>query len=134
MSASALSIRTLPLCLLLLSCGTKSPEPLPTDSTFSGSDDTDTVDTDDPSDDSGIDSGTDSGTDSGIDSGTGDDTAVDTATDTGDSGEDTGTPPDPPMPDFVLDDLNPSSPTFGTPVSPRDLLAETSGWYFTHST
>jgi hypothetical protein len=36
--------------------------------------------------------------------------------------------------DFSLDDLNPSSLTYGQPVSPRDVLTQVSGWYFTHST
>jgi hypothetical protein len=39
------------------------------------------------------------------------------------------------MPDFWLEDHNESSPLFGTgPVSPRDMLGQTSGWYFTHAT
>ena len=41
---------------------------------------------------------------------------------------------DTPVPDFSLVDVNPTSPTAGQPVSPRDLLAQTSGWYFTHAT
>lgn len=36
--------------------------------------------------------------------------------------------------DFVLDDLNSTSPTFEAPVSPRDYLAKVSGWYFGHAT
>ena len=38
------------------------------------------------------------------------------------------------VPDFVLEDLNPSSPRFGDALSPRDYLGEVSGWYFLHST
>ena len=41
---------------------------------------------------------------------------------------------DDPVPDFALVDQNPNSPTAGQPVSPRDLIAQTSGWYFTHAT
>ena len=37
-------------------------------------------------------------------------------------------------PDFTLTDVNPSSPTFGEPVSPRDYLESVSGWYFGHAT
>ena len=36
--------------------------------------------------------------------------------------------------DFLLEDLNPSSPRFGDALSPRDYLGEVSGWYFIHST
>ncbi len=36
--------------------------------------------------------------------------------------------------DFVLEDLNPTSPRFGDALSPRDYLGEVSGWYFIHST
>ncbi|HCH62967.1 MAG TPA: hypothetical protein DFR83_09190 [Deltaproteobacteria bacterium] len=53
---------------------------------------------------------------------------------TDDGGTDDGGDLSLPLPDFSLDDLNPSSATYGQPVSPRDLLAQTSGWYFTHST
>lgn len=35
--------------------------------------------------------------------------------------------------DFSLEDLNPSSPTYGQPVSPRDTLEAVSGWYFVHA-
>ena len=37
-------------------------------------------------------------------------------------------------PDFSLVDLNDTSLTFDTPVSPRDYLAKVSGWYFGHAT
>jgi hypothetical protein len=53
----------------------------------------------------------------------------------------TGTGGAPPMlavgdlvPDFSLLDVNPSSPTSGQPVAPRDYLKQVSGWYFGHST
>jgi hypothetical protein len=36
--------------------------------------------------------------------------------------------------DFSLQDVNASSPTFGTPVSPRDYLQQVSGWFFGEST
>jgi hypothetical protein len=35
--------------------------------------------------------------------------------------------------DFSLEDLNPSSDTYGQPVSPRDTLEAVSGWYFVHA-
>jgi hypothetical protein len=38
-----------------------------------------------------------------------------------------------PEPDFHLVDLNPTSPTFGATMSPRDELRKVSGWYFTHA-
>ena len=38
------------------------------------------------------------------------------------------------MPDFGLENYNPTSPMFGgEPVSPRDLIGTTTGWYFTHA-
>ena len=37
-------------------------------------------------------------------------------------------------PDFSLEDVNASSPTFGMSVSPRDHLEKVSGWYFGHAT
>jgi len=39
-----------------------------------------------------------------------------------------------PMPDFTLRDVNSTSPTFGTGVSPRDHQAVVSAWYFSHAT
>lgn len=54
--------------------------------------------------------------------------AVDTAVvDTGDGLSDDA------VPDFLLADLNPSSPRCGQMVSPRDYLEEVSGWYFIHA-
>lgn len=38
------------------------------------------------------------------------------------------------VPDFILENVNPSSPTSGQPVSPRQYLMRVSGWYFGHST
>lgn len=38
-----------------------------------------------------------------------------------------------PVPDFSLVDLNPASPSAGEPVSPRDLIDQVSGWYFTYA-
>ena len=38
------------------------------------------------------------------------------------------------MPDFELQDVNPTSPTYLTPVSPRDYLTMVSGFYFGHAT
>jgi hypothetical protein len=39
-------------------------------------------------------------------------------------------PPGPVVSDFSLDDTNPTSPRFGTSVSPRDYLGQISAWYF----
>lgn len=38
------------------------------------------------------------------------------------------------VPDFGLLDANPTSATFDTIVSPRDLLGRTSAWYFGDAT
>jgi hypothetical protein len=38
------------------------------------------------------------------------------------------------VPDFALPDVNPSSATFATDVSPRDRLGRVSAWYFAHAT
>ncbi len=43
-------------------------------------------------------------------------------------------PPPEAQPDFLLADVNETSPTFGTDVSPRDYLEKVSGWYFGHAT
>jgi len=40
----------------------------------------------------------------------------------------------PVQPDFALPDINETSPSFGTEVSPRDYLKKVSGWYFGHAT
>ena len=37
-------------------------------------------------------------------------------------------------PDFILQDINPTSSTFSNDISPRDYLNEVSGWYFIRST
>lgn len=37
------------------------------------------------------------------------------------------------VPNFSLVDVNSTSPTGGTEVSPRDFLEKVSGWYFTHA-
>jgi len=36
--------------------------------------------------------------------------------------------------DFSLLDVNPTSATYNTMVSPRDYLGQVSAWYFGHST
>jgi hypothetical protein len=41
---------------------------------------------------------------------------------------------DPPVAALDLPDVNPSSPTYGSMVSPRDFLEQVSGWFFLHST
>jgi len=35
---------------------------------------------------------------------------------------------------FELEDVNPTSATFGQMVSPEDFAGQTSAWYFSHST
>ena len=72
------------------------------------------------SEDTGVDVDTEVGTD--IDVGTDTDTDVGTDTDAGE-----------PAPDFALLDMNPTSPSTGEPVSPRDYLQKVSGWYYTHA-
>jgi hypothetical protein len=37
-------------------------------------------------------------------------------------------------PDFSLPDVNSTSTTYGTDMSPRDFLGQVSGWYFGHGT
>lgn len=37
------------------------------------------------------------------------------------------------VPDFSLTDVNQTSATFDTPVSPRDYLEKVSAWYFGHA-
>ena len=48
----------------------------------------------------------------------------------GSGGEEVGGP----VPDFSLLDVNATSPTHGTPVSPKDYLMQVSAWYFAHAT
>ena len=72
----------------------------------------------------------------------GDGSVVDTSDGTGeegsgdeggsDTGQDTGGGGSSPvmMANFQLEDLNPASPRYGDTVSPRDYMAEVSGWYF----
>ena len=38
------------------------------------------------------------------------------------------------VPDFMLVDANPNSPTYSQTVSPRDFQGLVSAWYFGHST
>lgn len=38
------------------------------------------------------------------------------------------------MPDFLLTDFNPTSPTYNNDVSPRDSLGLISAWYFASAT
>ncbi len=38
------------------------------------------------------------------------------------------------IPDFTLNDVNPTSPTFDQAVSPRGHIGTVTGWYFGHST
>jgi|GEM_PF-4757720 len=103
----------------------------PADTADVGGDDGGTTDTDSGGDDGTTDSGGDDGggDDSGGDDGGGDDGGGDDGTDTNPEsilGSE--------APDFSLEDLNDTSPTFGQTISPADLIAQTSGWYFTHAT
>ena len=47
---------------------------------------------------------------------------------------DSGTPHELALPNFILNDVNPRSPTYTETLSPRDYLAQVSGWYFIQST
>ncbi len=74
------------------------------------------------------------GTADGTD-GSGTDGSADGSDGSGADGTD-GTAPDvsdTAVADFSLEDLNPSSVTYGQPVSPRDTLEAVSGWYFVHA-
>lgn len=57
-----------------------------------------------------------------------------------DDGQNGGPPPgsgldeDGRVADFSLEDVNPTSLTFGQPVSPRDYLEKVAGIFFVHST
>lgn len=51
-----------------------------------------------------------------------------------DSGAGSAAPVGEQVADFLLDDLNSTSPRYGDAISPRDYLGEVSGWYFFHST
>lgn len=83
-------------------------------------------------DTSGFDSGGSGDDGSVVDSG--DATGEEGSGDDGgsDSGQDSGGGGTSPvmMANFQLEDLNPGSPRFGDTVSPRDYMAEVSGWYF----
>ena len=125
--------------------GSKSAQMLPTDSMF---DETPTPSGPDGAVDTGLagtgddGSGGESGGDgSGGSGGSGDDGGGSGADGSGgdeaggsDDGGDSGVDPAMMAPDFALEDLNPSSLTYGQPVSPRDVLTQVSGWYFTHAT
>jgi len=39
-----------------------------------------------------------------------------------------------PLPDFLLEDVNPNSDRYSEGVSPRDYTEQVSGWYFIHAT
>jgi hypothetical protein len=116
--------------LSIFGCG---EEEKPTDS---GSVDTDTMeDTSDTTDTNPVDTADTTDTDLA------DTSIVDTAdtTDTTDTDPvDTDTGSVEPSPnavvDFSLPDTNPSSPTVGQTISPRDYLQQVSGWYFIKST
>ena len=74
-------------------------------------------------------SGGASGRDTAVDDDSGDTGTSDTAT------ADTGIEPEPELvPDFTLEDLNPTSVRYAEMVSPRDYLEQVSGWYFIHAT
>jgi hypothetical protein len=44
------------------------------------------------------------------------------------------TVPEDAVPDFSLTDVNSTSPTYNTGVSPRDEVGKVSAWYFGHAT
>ena len=120
-------MRLIQLALLagLASCGRPDPQE-PAASADSGDTPTDSGLLDTSSDPTDTDSG--DGIDTArVDTGTATDTA---GTDTGEgTGGDTGESPLA-MADFLLEDLNPTSPRYGESISPRDYLSEVSGWYF----
>ena len=147
-------MRTIAMICLSVACSTKAADPATENEATrhgdNGSGHAAAVD-------SGIDGGEGDGQDAGIDDSaggsdgdgeaatTGADTARDTGRDgwtdgsgmAGDDGPGDGEPPGDVrlMPDFALENHNPSSPMYGTgPVSPRDLIGTTTGWYFTHAT
>ena len=121
------------LSLSILGCGDEDKPAdigVDTDTTEDTSDtiDTDTVDTSDTSDTDTVDTGTGS-----VD--TGDTDPVDTSdTDPVDTDTDSMGPGPNAVVDFSLPDTNPSSPTVGQTVSPRDYLQQVSGWYFIKAT
>lgn len=106
--------RSIPILLCVAACTPESEDPDTTDLPPSGDADTDT--------DADADSDSDTDTDADADT----DADTDTAT--------TDTAPRVPAADFSLNDENPTSPSFGQAVSPRDHLQKVSGWYFTHAT
>ena len=121
--------------LSIFGCG---EEEKPTDS---GSVDTAiTEDTSDTTDTSPVDTADTTDTDTADTSivDTADTDTVDTADTTDTDPVDTDTDPIGPGPnavvDFSLPDTNPSSPTVGQTISPRDYLQQVSGWYFIKAT
>ncbi len=38
------------------------------------------------------------------------------------------------LPDFALQDVNPTATTYGTTVAVSDFAGQASAWYFTHAT
>ena len=38
------------------------------------------------------------------------------------------------LPDFALEDVNPTATTYGTSVAVSDFAGQASAWYFTHAT
>ena len=128
--STVLSLSTLST-LSMLGCG---EEEKPTDSgsvdtaVTENTSDTDPVDTD-PVDTDTTDTGT-------VD--TADTDPIDTAdtSDTDPVDTDTGSVEPGPnaVVDFSLPDTNPSSPTVGQTISPRDYLQQISGWYFIKAT
>ena len=139
----------------LLACGEGEDKPVDTGATETDIDtdtdtDTDTGDTqdtditdtghtDDTSDTHDTDTNDTNDTNDTEDTDDTEDTQDTAIADTADTGViDTGTNPVGPGPnavvDFSLPDTNPSSPTVGQTISPRDYLQEVSGWYFIKAT
>jgi hypothetical protein len=122
------------LSLSILGCGDEDkPADIGVD-TATTEDTSDTIDTNtvDTSDTDTVDTDTvDTGDTDTVD--TGDTDPVDTA-DTSDTDTDSIGPGPNAVVDFSLPDTNPSSPTVGQTVSPRDYLQQISGWYFIKAT
>lgn len=133
-----ISLLSLGISLVIGSgCGDKTEDTNTIDTGVASN--TDTSDTESPVDTSTDTSTQDTAEDTSVvDTATVDTAIVDTGMETGviDTGMDTGAvgPGPNAVADFSLPDTNPSSPTVGQSVSPRDYLEQVSGWYFIKAT